>query len=496
MRKTFTRIFLSCFLVGSLSSCFEDEGNYDYDEPFKISVAGLQESYECYYMIDSLNIEPELSPKESDYDCFWGIYETNVQGYAPKLDTICHTRELHYKVAIKPQQYKLVFCAKDKKTGIPTFVQRDLQVTTPLSTGWFVLRTQNGKSDFDLFAPDNKKIQNVIATNNNGISLEGDATFATYSTKYKSWDPINERYVNTNTLFGLSSKGMVSMSMNDGKIIRDFDSFFYNEQSIKSPKALAMTFSDFYLVNFNQLYSIYGMSSNSGRFGESMIGDYKLSKHFACNDFAGPIFFDEKSSSFCTATAAGSNIIYYKDNKTECPSNQMDMDLLYMGSAYKNHWAIGKNKTSGSYLLLKLNPMAAYAGYSDVIISCQEISKEKGIIQATHWAVNQNNNIIYFNKDNVIYSCNIDANLAEAEQFKVPEGEEVTYMRNLDYKNWSNHDADFNLFVLATYDGEHYKVYLFDIQAGNLYGEPEILSGTGKVGALVYVDKNNSTAIR
>ncbi|MFR2025007.1 MAG: hypothetical protein ACLS35_02980 [Odoribacter splanchnicus] len=33
-----------------------------------------------------------MSPVNAEYDFHWCVYQTNVQGYAPKLDTIATTR--------------------------------------------------------------------------------------------------------------------------------------------------------------------------------------------------------------------------------------------------------------------------------------------------------------------------------------------------------------------------------------------------------------------
>ena len=46
-----------------------------------------------------------------------------------------------------------------------------------------------------------------------------------------------------------------------------------------------------------------------------------------------------------------------------------------------------------------------------------------------------------------------------------------------------------NKLAVATFDGSRYKVYLYNIQAGNLQADPEILEGEGKVGALIYKEQ-------
>ncbi|MDE7374017.1 MAG: hypothetical protein K2M86_01620, partial [Odoribacter sp.] len=187
-------ILLSLLLLAGLVSCFDDKGNYDYDVPYRIEVDRIKDAYTRMALVDSVNVSPQLTPANAEYDYFWGVYQANVQGYVPKLDTICHTRELHYKVDLEPGGYVLVFGAKEKTTGISKIVTASLSVETALTTGWYVLRSQNGYTDLDVFTP-NGKVENVIAGNNEGRNLKGEANALAYLTSYKSWDEVNSRYV-------------------------------------------------------------------------------------------------------------------------------------------------------------------------------------------------------------------------------------------------------------------------------------------------------------
>ena len=75
-----------------------------------------------------------------------------------------------------------------------------LTVTTALSEVWYVLRTKDDCTDLDLFSTEKGKIENIIATNNEGRNLKGEARAIEFSYNYKAWDEINERYVNTSMI--------------------------------------------------------------------------------------------------------------------------------------------------------------------------------------------------------------------------------------------------------------------------------------------------------
>ena len=479
-------------MLTSLTSCFEDEGNYDYDEIFDITVTGINSSYESFSLVDSLKISPVIEPQAEQYEYFWGVYK-DAPGY--KIDTICHTRTLNMFVELQPDTYKLLFGAKEKKSGIQKLITTELKVSTALSKGWYVLRSQNGSTDLDLFTPKGK-ITNVIAMNNEGVNLPGKAAFLNHSMSYFGFDSSRDRYVPTNTVFALSDGGMVAMRLHNGKIMRDFNTIFYSAPKTARPQVILTKWSDLFLLNANKAYSIYGMVPGSGRFGEAKTGDnYSLSDYVAGHQFTDPIFFDENSSSFCTADSYGGNLIYFKDSQTDCSSNNMGIDLLFMQSGANKDWAIARTKEKGKLQLLELNPKAAQRPYKDLITACTELKTSSLLGKADNWATNQSNNIIYHANGNKIYSCNIDADLSEQLEYTLSADEKVTYMRNLSFKNSKEPSSNFNVLAVATVKGNQYKVYLFDIQAGSLVGEPEILVGEGEVGAIIYIDNTNSSKI-
>ena len=109
MKQLYIISFL-LFLIG-FYGCYDDEGNYDYTEVFEIRIDSMKASYTLYTLVDTLRISPEVSPADAEYDFHWGVYQTNVQGYAPTLDTIATTRDLVYPMTLDPGSYKIVCMA-------------------------------------------------------------------------------------------------------------------------------------------------------------------------------------------------------------------------------------------------------------------------------------------------------------------------------------------------------------------------------------------------
>ena len=492
-------IFLLSLLI-SISSCYKDKGNYDYDIAFEITIDSIQESYTSYALVDTLKIKPEIYPANSEYDYWWGVYQDQVQGYAPKLDTLYYTHDLEMPMTLAPGTYKLVFCAKEKTTGIAEIVESSLSVVTSLTRGWYVLRTQDGYTDFDLFT-EKDKIENVIALNNDGKNLKGKAQAVAYTYSYKTWDEGNSRYSNTNAIFALTNEDMIVMRLNNGAIIHSFEDLFYEPPTAVSPQDVYASI-DIFMVNDGKMYGLSGFTSNSGRFGAPIIGDYKLSSFRIYDGLYDPLLYDENSCSFCTASASGNELQLFDDkgavDSTPLPPvNNMDANLLFMGpTSNYQAYALMKKKKGDTYLMLKLST-ACSSPYKNPIQSCDTLRYDLGIIQADLWASNTANHIIYYAQGNKIYSCNIDADYQETDDPTIlPAGEEITYMRHLTYTDYKAPQNNFNYLAAASYDGNNYKVYLFKLHAGRLQANPTILEGKGKVGALIYINGNNSTALK
>lgn len=481
--KAINIIILSALLIG-ISSCYKDKGNYDYDAALEISIDSIQKSYITYTFVDTLKITPTISPSNSEYDCWWGVYPTNVQ-QSVALDTICYSRDLEFPITLAPGTYSLVFCAKEKVTGVAQIVETPLTTLTSLSKGWYVLRTQDGYTDFDLFTGTDK-IENVIAANNDGRNLKGEARAVAHLTRYKSWDDESSRYANVNTIFALSSEDMAAIRVDEGTIIHTFEDMFFEAPEIVLPQDVFGGDMDIFFMNNGKIYSIYNMMANSGRFGEAKTGNYSLSSYRIYDVFSNPLLYDENSCSFCSANSTDTELIPFAGK-----ANDMNADLLFMGPTSYGAYALMKMKQEDRYLMLNLDTYA-YA-YSDPILSCDTLENTIEIVHADHWASSTINQIIYYSQENNIYSCNIGAKYEIQLQVALPAQEKVTYMRHLTFNNTEN---NFNYLAVASHDGENYKVYLYEIQAGKLQENPKILEGQGKVGALIYIESSKSTALK
>ncbi len=492
-------LFASMLVV---TSCFNDQSNYDYTDAEKITVTGINASYDKISLTDSINITPSVASTDANakFQYFWGIYETNVQNAVPKLDTICKTLKLRYFVRQPAKAWVLVFGAKNQNTGYTQLTSANMNVITQFTRGWYVLKDDGSKTDMDLFltptsiVPASKR-ENVFSLAN-GKMLDGKAKGLCFEDTYKSM--VTGVLGNTRAMFVYSSKDASIINTNTLRQIRDFNSCFYAPPATKAPNTMCTGASADFFVNNGKIYSIYAMSSNTGVFGDYQMRDasnspYQVSDYYYTYTVSDPIFFDETSSSFISAGGAGSMVNTVTDAVgTSIPANKNNKTMLYMGAkSSSSAVAILKDKTTTSLkILTTITPTAsAFKMTADTLLTTSKLYNSN-IVTCNY----TDENLIYFAVGgNQVWSRNL-TNKVEQLQYTAPVGETITYIRHKKYTREATYA--FNYVMVGTTDGTNYNVRMFTKTAGNLAATPAFtLTGKGlNVGDVFYLSPSVSTS--
>lgn len=478
-----------------LASCAKDKGNYDYKPHEKITVEGIESSYTKISEADKLTITPTVSSTDpnAQLEYLWGIYETNVQGYAPVLDTLAKTKNLDYLIKQPAKGWVLVYRVTNKNTGYSSYFTSTINVVTQFTRGWYVAKDDGSKTDLDLFLTPTSiepegKMENIYSTVN-GKSLEGKANLLTFISSYKS--TVTGTLGNTRTLFITTDKDISAANINTLKEIRGYTTLFYDPPAIKAPAAVFMGSAANYLINNGKCHSIYAMSANTGQFGVAKIKDdvgtpYNLSRYFLASYITDPYFFDQTSSSFLMGTGTGAVMTAVSDaTTTKMSANNNNKNMLYMG--YKagpsplTGYAVFQDKTNITLKILsQITPSkTAFSMVNDTL------STSEKLYNATRYMLlDGDENLMYFAVGNDVYSRNL-SNRFEQLQFTVPAGEEITFMR---HRKYTEAAYAHNYVMIGTKIGESYKVRMFTKTSGNLNPTPVFtLEGKGIVRDVMYV---------
>lgn len=500
MKALYKAVVFIFFL--SVCSCKKDKDNNIYTEKEIISVKGIEANYPVITGRDNIVIDPEVSSnKEGELEYLWGLYETNVQGYTPVLDTICKTKRIDYPVNRTAKDWFLVLRVTNKSTGYAQYFNATISVGTEFTRGWYVIKDENNKTDLDLFlTPQNisptAKRENVYSLIN-GKKLEGNALTVRFYSDYKA--PLNGTYGNTRSVFLVSDKDVSVVNLSTLKEIHDFNGLFYGDPDVKSPGFVGNDFLVYYMVNAGQLYSIVGQGPSQGKFGGRKIkgGEdtpYNLSKYHLM--FIASYFFDEMSSSFVSASDRSLYLTSVADNPaTELSANNNNKKMLFMGAKTTSPlagFAVFQDKTDPSLKsLVSISPnVASFRMVNDVLKPTDKIYNGSNFA-----LLFQDENMIYFTVGNEVWSRNL-SNKFEQLQFTVPANETVTFIRHRKYTGAGvEAPYSYNYVMIGTKSAGNYKIRMFTKASGNLAAEPAFtLEGKGSPADAVYISPSVSSS--
>ncbi|MGN0004171.1 MAG: PKD-like family lipoprotein [Sphingobacterium composti] len=149
----YTFVFILCFF--SLSSCFKDQGNYDYMDVNEIAIDSLGGPYNLYFKVDTLRIKPHLTftmdtndPNRYAYE--WRIGQATEGNKRPLVST---DRDLELPIDLTPDTYSVYYTVHDKETDLKWSSYTTLTVSTPNTRGFFVSgEDEDGYAEVDMIA--------------------------------------------------------------------------------------------------------------------------------------------------------------------------------------------------------------------------------------------------------------------------------------------------------------------------------------------------------
>ena len=107
-----------------LTSCFEDLGNYDYTSNEVITIGGdIKKDYSVVQFTSKLTIRPEVSSNipGAEFEYAYWVYDKDQGSQVPDTLLVGKKDLEEYVVGLPSKTYKLIFQAKNVKTGIQGF---------------------------------------------------------------------------------------------------------------------------------------------------------------------------------------------------------------------------------------------------------------------------------------------------------------------------------------------------------------------------------------
>ncbi|MBQ7999195.1 MAG: hypothetical protein IJ296_07735, partial [Bacteroidales bacterium] len=111
-----------------------------------------------------------------------------------------------------------------------------------------------------------------------------------------------------------------------------------------------------------------------------------------------------------------------------------------------------------------------------------------GVLSADFRAQSQDNDIIYYAKDNKVYLCNLETMEEREQTVDFAAGETITYMEFAKFMQpWNDTSKWFSYLVIGTKVGNNYKLYMHPVQGGNIQPAIQVYEGEGEVKRAIYI---------
>lgn len=483
---------LGVLILMITTSCYDDKGNYSYQDPdsvLPLEIDGLPK--DTSFMLFS---EIELTPKikgienENDFQFTWYTYQLYATGFIPQRDTLAITRDLSFIMEYPAgNQYQLVFEVKEKKTGLAVQKKILMRVTSEYGKGWFILEDENGMTDMD-FIQEDGTVQEDLLTERLGGRMKGEAVKLVYmSGKYSDEEMAEDGTVtileSQRALHILTTQDMKTLNPGNLAVFKNFDDEFYNVPSTAAPQNMDASGGDMVLINAGQLHSLYGMSSNVGKFGVGKTGPGELASDmlFHAWSYTYAMLFSRETKSFVMGGASSESdkvqeFLPENGSLVGVPTSRMDKNLVCMlqrnrASSVTKGWALMRGIDNPEKFYLA---DIAFSGQSYPFVDFDEISSERGLCHADVYGAHQNNSI-YFAKGNVLsyYQKNAsDLESLEELFYEFPAGETISFIQQTELmkenEETGEEESDFSNLIVLTNSATGWKLYRCPLEGDGL----------------------------
>ncbi|GAB3662428.1 hypothetical protein GCM10028791_37490 [Echinicola sediminis] len=490
-----------------LGSCYEDLGNYDYQEINEVSIEGIEDHYSVL-VGDELKIVPDLSftlDKDANLENYSFEWYVINKGVLPSesYTAIASTKDLDFIMKLKPGNYDGYYKVTDKESGVHFTSRFELIVNTLVTEGWMVLGDVNGQARLDM-APriegEYRVIPNILDYVGSDLKLEGEPEFlyayglapGVYglyvTTSETGTTRVDAADLSWDDTYRLSFEMAIGVPLNfkaDG-IYRNHD--WRNGRVLNSAYMVADGNVYYYYRKFN-LYFGTPINKLSGEAQQ-----FRASKYMSIGwqEIAYPIYFDEENQRFIRHLGNQDTESILLPELGGRFDSDIGMDLIYLGYSHFDRGeavAVLFDDVSNQYYLAKITQRNRNQNKSYFTPVALE-----GFENAENFCIHPAFGYLFFNIGNKVYEY--DFNKQEAIEMLDMGEKEVTYLGFNEFESTKSYTADyFNQLIVGVNDsakpeGESGSLEFYDVPPVN--GQITLnhsFEGFAKIKSVVYKER-------
>ena len=350
-------LFLSLAFTVAASCNMKDKGNYDYidrDDFFPVKIMDFEEVVQAQDIVPfgPLYLEPEFE-KEFDYDRYtyeWFVtYKDELNGGSVARKDIADTRILDIEeLMLSPGTYELYLSVRDIEYDLMTFRKCEMKVlSSPIgSYGVYILKEDgNGNTEVDYFKfnratelPDPVPHYKDLVSSVMNEVIPGKPVDIMRFTDTYSWEQKKEDGSTTTARIAggcwyvLSEDDIVAFNLDFTIPYKRFDGHFYVVPQVKPQTMTRNRNYSSFIMNDNQVFSIYTMMANVGRYSmNDRVDRVHVSTAGILCGAGNAMVFDEISGDFLYCAGLGASIFNASQlikEETELPNKELITERL------------------------------------------------------------------------------------------------------------------------------------------------------------------------
>ncbi len=483
MKKNFNISYMPWVLVFLFTACFDDKGNYDYND-LKDAVIDIPEvtanggkiSRDGYTELTlTPDIKFNMEAKAEEFDFEWSIFSQAPKAdendkYEPKK-VIGKEQNLSWIIDVVPGDYYLVLRITHKETKAVTDYKFEFSINT--ITGWIVYDEKDGEGDLhvirdgdiipNLSTEQTGVIYNCFSGSNGGEKLDG--------CKFLSWRNMDNNY---DHIFVWKEDGVVKLNAKTYEMeTKDYAEMFFTSPSIYAPMCHYYENPAYgkmeFLMNNNELYIIRWMMMGQTEKFSMPLKVFGVANKFAPFIAAIPSSSGNTNCAVLYDPAGNGGFRTIANNSTSAgrPSvvggtfNPLNMNES--GALKLNLVAMGQGRDGTTCALFKdeLNNNHPWLYTADfrkaenpLTLAKYDLGNLENIDKAKLFVFGNRGDVMFYSVDNQVYAWSFGG----SPKAILPAGSSEVVAMKL-YTHSNNEEYTGRILFVATYDGNKGMVY-------------------------------------
>lgn len=491
-------IFLLILVIGNLSSCFEDKGNYDYieiQEAVIKAIPGVTDNGNRFVCLEKerIKLEPEIEFKAGstadDYEFIWFRFPKNPQGtsgHYEQADTLAMTQNLDYEIVDSPRDYWVVYKVIHKKTH--ALSEQKFEFIISAVNGWMVLDEDAvGNGDLQIIRDkdivnggDGRVINNYYSLNNAGNKIRGGRFMGLCG------------YLSNLYIYSDEGAYILDASTYVERADKNYTDLFSSVVTLDVVNPQAESYdtkggNTEVLVNNHKIYTVSYRMMGQTRFNEAKgVEDYKAAPAIAPIRVTGnsncAVLFDLQHNRFLTIGMWGGLAAPVSvGGAFNTGAINPEWEYVYMDEGKDGETCLVMKDDMGTPYLLRANLVSN----DPVAIACVNLEDLSDIKEATHYAFGTRGDFMFYATESKVYTWRY-GKAAASDFLTVGSGEEIIGMKL--YNNPNDNSMNGKILFVATRKGNEGKVYKvsFNEMNGMPIAVPHVYSGFGIIKDMYY----------